>query len=155
MLKKIINLYWRMIYGEWTPEQVREFMGRFDTVSGFQTWLVDQGFKWRSDGLNFSIQTDTFERPEQVLARKWANCGGFMRLFETFIKLRSAASEYTQYEISNSEGRWHYVMFFKIGDQWHCQSNLNIFPALHYVANIKQYFPQYTTVNVIDRWKLK
>lgn len=163
-LQKLINFIWRLIYGEWDEARQAELFSRFATIFDFQTWLVSNGFKWRSDGLNFSIETDTFERPGQVLARGWANCGGFMRLFEAYIKATGAVDEYVQFELTAPAKilgvipwtRWHYVSAFRIGAWWYVQSNLAFLAIVNEAdtESMIRLFKEYQNARVLDRWTL-
>ena len=93
MLKWLINKYWNWRYPEWTRGQVKELFKSFNgNMWALQEYLRNNGFKWGSDGLNISRYTDTFARPEQVLARKFGNCGDYMRLYEEFIKFSGWSS---------------------------------------------------------------
>ena len=151
MLKWLINKYWNWRYPEWTDQQVQEYFAQFKSITDLRQDLVNKDFKWSSDGLNFSKSFDTFERPNQVLARQWANCGGFMRLFEAYIKSGNDNSikSYTQFELI-SGFKWHYVMtIVKKDGEIMTQSNL-IFLS-NYALEIC--FPNYRISKIIDTWE--
>lgn len=155
MLKTIINFWWRIWYGEWSDARVKAYFDRFRNIFELRQALENEGFQWQSDGLNFSIQTDTFERPGQVLARKWANCGGFMRLFEAYIKYKNdGVIFYEQFEMSTRDRKkWHYVMLFQIEDgRYYLQTNNDIFQCAGDTM-ITLIFPDYDQGQKIDEWR--
>ena len=150
MLKWLINKYWNWRYPEWTDQQVQEYFAQFKSITDLRQDLVNKDFKWSSDGLNFSKSFDTFERPNQVLARQWANCGGFMRLFEAYIKSGNDNSikSYSQFELIN-DYKWHYVMTITKKDgEIFTQSNLTFLS--NYALDIC--FPNYRVNKIIDSW---
>ena len=152
MFKWLINKYWAWRYPEWTRGQVEEYFRIFGgNIWQFRDNLIAKGFVWASDGLNVSRYTDTFARPEQVLARKFGNCGDFMRLFEEFIKFTGCAVKYIQHELTcDNSLRYHYVMQFTLADgQEIIQSNLEFFSpeVLGVIAN------GYDNVKIIDKWE--
>lgn len=154
MLKLIVNFWWRLIYGEWSDERVAAYFENFHNIIELQMGLAAAGFRWRSDGLNFSIDTDTFERPGQVLARGWANCGGYMRLFEAYIKASGSASAYTQYELTSDSGAWHYISIIEYKGGNHLQSNIQITELITAGPNpFLNLFPEYSKYRIIDEWK--
>lgn len=155
MLKWIINKFWDFWYPEWTDKQVQEYFAQFKDINDFRQDLINKNFKWASDGLNFSMLFDTFERPNQVLARQWANCGGFMRLFEAYIKSGNDNSikGYTQFELKANDGKWHYIMAIKKNDgEIFTQSNLNFLFLSNRDLDIM--FPNYTVNKIIDSWQI-
>ena len=151
MFKWLINAYWNWRYPEWTRGQVDELFKSFNgDIWALQEYLRNNGFKWGSDGLNISRYTDTFARPEQVLARKFGNCGDFMRLFEEFIKFSGCAVKYIQHELTcDNSLRYHYIMQFTLADgEEILQSNLDFFSpeVFKVIAN------GYDNVKIIDKW---
>lgn len=124
MLKKIINWYWNLKYPELSDAQVKEFFNLFYTPMQMSEFLQANGFVWASDGLNWSRWTDTFERPGQVLARKFANCGGYMRLFKEFCLYRGYSV--AEYELINHGFDYHYSSCVEKDGDFFMQSNLNI-----------------------------
>lgn len=156
---KAINFFWRQIYGELTTVEKEAFYDSINSLFELINYLKLNNFKWASDGLNFQIDVDTFERPEQVLARKWANCGGFMRLYEDFIKYKFSkgflmAFSYRQYELRGSYN-WHYVMLI---DDGVLLSNLEMIPISSNktaAQMIKERWPEFQHISQIDEWRYK
>lgn len=152
MLKWLINTYWNWRYPEWTRSQVENYFAKFNgSIWLLNDDLVSQGFKWASDGLNFSILTDTFARPEQVLARKFGNCGDYMRLYEEFIKYSGCARKYVQYEFTCDDAlNYHYAALIDLNNgQQICQSNLSLLES--YTFSILS--NGYDNVKIIDKWE--
>lgn len=152
MLKWLINKYWNWRYPEWTRGQVEELFKRFNgDIFAFHEYLKDNGFKWGSDGLNISRYTDTFARPEQVLARKFGNCGDYMRLYEEFIKFSGCAKKYVQYEMTKDNSfDYHYVMLITLNnDDKILQSNLSLLSEIAFEILSQDY----DNVKIIDKWE--
>lgn len=148
-----------MKYGRWSEQKKNELYIMLHTVEDLAAWLKDNGYKWGSDGLNFSIQTDTFARPEDVLARGFGNCGDFMRLFEDFIKYKNSqgvyvADSYLQYELTDANENWHYVMIIKRSGEFMLQSNGSI-TVIGADVPLLRLFPQYPYATVVESWRSK
>lgn len=152
MLKWIINKFWAWRYPEWTRSQVEEYFKQCNgNIWLFQNKLIGDNIKWDSDGLNFSRYTDTFARPEQMLARKFGNCGDFMRLFEEFIKYSGCATKYIQYEMTNDYSpKYHYAMVITMSNgETLLQSNLSLLNE----EVLKILSDGYDNVKAIDKWQ--
>ena len=152
MLKWLINKYWNWRYPEWSDDMVKEYFDKCNNnIWLFQNKLIEHSFKWHSDGLNFSIYTDTFARPNQVLARKFGNCGDYMRLFEVFIKYTKCATRYAQYELTcDDKFNYHYTMIVWLKDgNIITQSNLQLLSE----EAFKTISKDYDNVWLIDKWE--
>lgn len=152
MFKWLINAYWNWRYPEWTRGQVEELFKSFNgDIWALQEYLRNNGFKWGSDGLNISRYTDTFARPEQVLARKFGNCGDYMRLYEEFIKFSGCAVRYIQYEMTcDNSLKYHYVMEITMSDsEILIQNNMDLFAF----AAFYEIGSNYDNVKIIDKWE--
>ena len=99
MIKKlwlsIVNAFWNFFYEELSDAQVHEFYDKFSNYFELAQYLQANGFEWKSDSMNLLpiYKLDSFERPNQVLARRWANCSGYMRLFSDFIRYKRCADK--------------------------------------------------------------
>ena len=144
MLKKLINWYWNIRYPELSTEQVNKVFDQFDSIQEFASFLKAAGFKWSSDGLNFCQATDTFERPGQVLARRFANCGGYMRLFKEFCLYKGFYDYLAEYELTDGviRNRWHYISVIVHNGKIFSQSNMDILE-----------FP--TDDHIVDFWRMR
>ena len=131
ILRFIINSFWNFIYPELTDKQVSQEMSLCKTPFQLETYLCSRGFKWASDGLNFSLETDSFEKPSQVLSRKWANCSGFLRLYSYFFDLnRIKHKEILLY--STKTKLWHYINIFEYEGKNYQQSNISLTEIINF-----------------------
>lgn len=145
---KLIIWFWNVVYGEWTKEQKEKLYNDLADVTELEQYLCNSGFEWQSDGLNWNISMDTFERPERLLSRRFGNCGDFMRLYEDFLKFKSKG-RYTQYEL-RAGYLWHYVSVIN-GKLF--QTNIKLLPMQgDEGATLLYYFPQYKEVHILDEW---
>ena len=148
---KLVTLFWSLLYGEWTKEQKQKLYNDLADVSDLEQYLRNNGFEWKNDGLNWNVKVDTFERAERVLARRWGNCGDYMRLYEDFLKFKDRG-RYTQYEL-RAGYLWHYVSVIN-GKLF--QSNAKLLPMQgDEGATLLYYFPKYEEVHIIDEWEGK
>jgi len=123
ILRFVVNSFWNLIYPELSDKEVEGIYSLCKTPFQFEVYLCSHGFNWASDGLNFNILTDSFEKPSQVLSRKWANCSGFLRLYSVlFDKL---GIKHKETLLLHSDGmRWHYINIFQYEGKFYQQSNI-------------------------------
>lgn len=154
MFKKItaffVNGFWNCIFKPWTDEQVKKFYDGFDNYIQLSKYLQDKGFKWASDGANFCEISDFANRPKYVLARGWANCDDYCRLFEEFIKYKRCADHYEETLLKNAEGDWHFVTVIIDRNTAWLQSNMYVSLLQEHV--IKAFENKYTSVEITDSW---
>jgi len=151
---KIVNIFWNLIYPEWTDKQVYEFYDQFSNYFEFAAYLQASKFQYKPDGMNILpiYRIDTFARPNQVLARKFYNCSDTMRLFSEFIKYKKCADSFEEIFLHNGEiGNWHYIML--ISDQGRSYIQSNIFVNLAMPEQIVEYKKEYKHWDVIDKWQ--
>ena len=123
ILRFVINSFWNFIYPELSEKEVEEIYSLCKTPFQLEVYLCSHGFKWASDGLNFNILSDSFEKPSQVLSRKWANCSGFLRLYSTlFDKIGIKHKEILL--IHSDKIQWHYINIFQYDGKFYQQSNI-------------------------------
>lgn len=129
-----------------------------NSILALEQYLVSQGFKYGSDGMNAWEVTDDAERPTMVLARKFANCNGYMRLYEGFIKYKKTkgikvADTYKQYEIVNGD-RWHFINFIYLNHQCFFQSNIHITEDASEETTICNYkIAGWEVKRIVEEWK--
>lgn len=151
-LMKLVNWYWNLRYPELSQAQVEKAFDCFEDIEQFSTFLKAAGFKWSSDGLNYTQLTDTFERPGQVLSRKFANCGGYMRLFKEFCKHRKCFISLVEYELTDGplKNRWHYVSLIETDQGIFSQSNMDILKFDDYAKFDDFWATKYKKMRIIN-----
>ena len=128
ILRNIVNWFWNFIYPELSNKEVEEIYSICKTPFQLETYLCSHGFKWASDGLNFSIETDSFERPNQLLSRKWGNCSGFLRLYSEFFDRIGVKHEEIML-LNTLDKSWHYINIFEFENKYYMQSNISLTEA--------------------------
>lgn len=158
MIKKIwltiVNFYWSIRYPEWTDVQVKALFDSLNDHYDLVLYLKNNSFVWNSDGMNFSKEMDTFERPSQVLARKFANCSGFLRLFAEYIKYKRCADRTEEYVLYNDDilfGKWHYITYIYANGEKYIQNNMNI--VLATPEEIEKVKSGFKYMELIDSWE--
>jgi hypothetical protein len=158
MIKKIwlyiVNTWWNFFYEELSEAQVHEFYDKFSNYFELSAYLKANGYEWGSDGMNILpyYKADSFERPGQVLARKFANCSGWMRMFSSFIRYKKCADKVEECLLHNGAiGDYHYVCMIQDRGVVYLQSNMNVSvldkPLLEY------YKDKYHFQELIDTWE--
>jgi len=157
MIKKlwlsIVNAFWNFFYEELSDAQVHELYDKFSNYFELAQYLQANGFEWKSDSMNLLpiYKLDSFERPNQVLARRWANCSGYMRLFSDFIRYKRCADKVEECLLHNGAiGEYHYVCMIQDRGVVYLQSNMGVSvldkPLLEY------YKGKYHFQELIDVW---
>lgn len=157
----LINFYWNRRYPELNNEEVKVIFEKHQSIIGFATYLYVEKFTYNHDGLNYTYILDTFERPNQVLARKFANCSGYMRLWQDYVEYMRNADEIIQYDMNNGwqwklnplGGQWHYISFIRVDNKWYLQSNVNIIEIASPESTLEVYKKEYKNITQIYSWK--
>lgn len=161
MINKIIrffvNTYWKIRYGEWSDAKVKDLFDNLSNQQELSNWLVLEGFKWDIDGTNFSIWTDSYARPGQILARKFGNCTDFGRLYSEFIKYKQTAEYIEEIMFSNDlADKWHFVIAIKDRGKWYVQSNLTVSEVENKESIYKFYNEQgFSRYEIVDQTLFK
>ena len=151
---KIINIFWNLIYPEWSDKQVHEFYDQFSNYFELAAYLQANKFQYKPDGMNLLpiYRIDTFARPNQVLARKFYNCSDMLRIFSEFIKYKRCADSFEEIFLHNGEiGNWHYIMIINDRGRQYIQSNIFINPLTS--EQIAEYKNEYKHWEIIDKWQ--
>lgn len=154
MIKKLIRWFWNLIYGELDEVEVKQFFDRFANVFELSNYLMANGYEWRSDGENILpyYKFDGFERPGQVLARKWANCSGWLRLYSEFIRYKRCADRLEECLLHNGTiGAWHYVMLIQDCGITYIQSNMSV--NILDKPLLELYKGKYSKMELMDTWE--
>ena len=149
----VVNWFWAQSCPEWTDAQVKEFFDQFSNHFELANYLAANKFTWNSDGMNILPvhALDTYERPSQLLARKFGNCTGYLRLFSEFIKYKRCADSMEEYLMHNGEiGSWHAIIVIQSNGIVYYQSNMNVNIM---DKPLNELFPQYRIRELTDFWK--
>lgn len=154
ILVSIVNYFWNLFYPEWSDTEVKTFFDKFNNAFELSNYLIANGFKWQSDGLNLLPlpALDTFERPGQVLARGGANCSGYMALFSSFIKYKRCADRLEECLLHNGPiGAWHYVGLIQDCGITYIQSNMSV--TILDKPLLELYKDKYKNMEMIAVWE--
>lgn len=127
ILRFIINSFWNFIYPEWTDAEVKAVYDSMSNQFELTQYLISNGFTWNNDGLNANYYTDSYERPGQVLARKFANCTGFLRLYSEFMQYHKCVDYFEEIMLFHEDSyRWHAIIVMYDRGVCYYQSNINV-----------------------------
>lgn len=140
VLGNIINGLLGIFRKKSSTSDVQTYWSRFNNIEALSTQMKADGFAWKTDGRNFTPETDTEASPEQVLSFKGGNCNDFCRFFREFCEYRKCADVVTMFYMRSKAGDgWHWAQLIKVYSEWFVQSNMDVLPCPYWRDPFEQF----------------